>query len=209
MDSQDKYLKMLESPKADTRYDACEQLRVSKESSEKVILALEKTLQDNNAEVADAAKRALKADVHQQMLNQMGRPVIRTEEEIQEEIESKAFASIIMVSTPSLENYTVTEYLGIVSSEVVLGTGLLSELGAGIADMFGTRSTKFQNKLKDAKSVAMNELRKRAHELHANAILSVDLDYSVLESNILMVVANGTAVKVETITTNNKNTKPN
>ena len=193
----DKYLQMLNSPKASIRFEACEELRLADKSNEQVIVALEKALEDKDPSVADAALRALRAEAHQQMLGRLGRATPKTKVEIQKEEETKALAGIIMVTTPSLEKYSVKEYLGIVSAEVVLGTGFLSEVGSGLADMLGARSDKFQNKLKDAKEAALQELRTRAYEVRANAILGVDLDYSVLSNNMLMVVANGTAVRVE------------
>jgi hypothetical protein len=70
----DKYLSMLKSPKADTRYDACEELRVATESSPEVILALEEAAQDEDESVAERARSALAADVHRQMGIKMGRP---------------------------------------------------------------------------------------------------------------------------------------
>jgi uncharacterized protein YbjQ (UPF0145 family) len=211
MSTFDKFLQMLNSPNASTRYDACEQLRIANESSEQIVIALEKSLEDKDPDVADAAMRALKAEIHQQILAKLGRATPKTEAEILNEKEAKTkeeeikiFANIVMVTTPMLEKHTVKEYLGIVSAEVVLGTGFLSEFGAGLADMLGVRSDKFQSKLKQAKDAAMRELRTRAYELHANAILGVDLDYSVLSNNMLMVVANGTAVRVETSSINER-----
>jgi hypothetical protein len=60
----DKFIQMLNSPKADTRYDGCEQLRVAGESSVAAVLALEKVTHDKEKWVADAAKHALDADIH-------------------------------------------------------------------------------------------------------------------------------------------------
>ena len=74
MSNLDKLLQMLDSPKSSSRYDACEELRVASQSSEKVMSALEKTLQDKDSGVADAAKRALAAEVHQQMAKKMKGP---------------------------------------------------------------------------------------------------------------------------------------
>jgi hypothetical protein len=71
----DKFLNMLKSPKADTRYDACEELRVATESSPEVVLALEEAAQDDNESVAERAKSALSAEVHIQMARKMGRYV--------------------------------------------------------------------------------------------------------------------------------------
>ncbi len=217
MNTLNELLQMLDSTNANTRYEACEQLRISNVSSEQVVLALEKSLKDKDLDVADAAQRAIRAEAHQQILVKLGRATPKSETELQAETlrgkareneikaneeKKKALASIVIVTTPLLEKHTVEEYLGIVSAEVVLGTGFLTEFSASLVDILGVRSDKFQNKLKEAKDAAMRELRMRAYELHANAILSVDLDYSVLTNNMLMVVANGTAVRVEKLTNN-------
>ena len=134
----------------------------------------------------------LDADVHLETLVRLGR---KGPTEIPEDI--RELAEIIMVTTPTIEGRRISKYLEIVSSEVVLGTGFLSELNADIADMFGARADMFQGKLQEAKTTAMTELRMKAHELQANAIVGVDLDYAVIGKNMLMVVANGTAVILE------------
>lgn len=194
MSTIDKFVQMLESSKASARYDACEELRVANESSPAAVAALEKATQDPNRDVAEAAKNALEAEVHARML---GRPTPRTKEQALRDELARRVASILIVTTPSIEGRSVEEYLGLVSSEVVLGTGFLSELGAGLADVFGVRADAFQNKLKEAKAAALNELRARAFEMSADAIIGVDLDYSTLSSNMLMLVANGTAVRLK------------
>ena len=66
------FVEMLQSHKATTRYTGCEELRLAKESGEKAVQALEKALQDEDPLVADAAQRALSAEVHQQMLVRLG-----------------------------------------------------------------------------------------------------------------------------------------
>ncbi len=114
------------------------------------------------------------------------------ENKIQKELED-----ILLVTTPIIEGAHILQYIGIISAEVVLGTGVLSELDAGIADFFGGRASEFQNKLALAKEASMNELRRKAHKAGGNAVLGVDLDYSVIKNNMLMVVANGTAVKID------------
>lgn len=68
----DKYLKMLKSPKASVRYDACEELRVVTESSPEIILALIEATQDENKDVAERARQAFSLEVHQQMAFQVG-----------------------------------------------------------------------------------------------------------------------------------------
>lgn len=55
----DELLKMLQSPKASKRYEACEYLRVAPTITPEAIIALQNALNDTDAEVADAAQRSL------------------------------------------------------------------------------------------------------------------------------------------------------
>jgi hypothetical protein len=88
-----KYLNMLKSPKADTRYDACEELRVATESSPEVVLALIEATRDENEDVAERARQALGSDVHQRMGIKMGiemgryLPVVEKEVQTEKRIE--------------------------------------------------------------------------------------------------------------------------
>jgi len=59
VDRIEKAIKMLDSPKASARYDACEWLRVAPSLSDAAISALEKALTDADPEVRVAAHRAL------------------------------------------------------------------------------------------------------------------------------------------------------
>ena len=72
MYSKEKLLEMLLSEKASTRYDACEWLRVSQESSPEIVIALEKATHDEDKEIAERATYALQADIHHQMAIKMG-----------------------------------------------------------------------------------------------------------------------------------------
>ena len=197
MSSLETYLEMLSSPRADTRYDACEGLRAADESSESVVLALEKAINDPSADVADAAKKALHAVVHQEMLEKMGRAMPRSETELRDEEQAQALAAIPVVTTPAIDGCRVAEYLGVVSAEVALSAGFLAELNAGVAGLSGGRIEGVQDQLKEAGEIALRELRLRALDLGANAVLGVSLHYATLSTNVLIVVAAGTAVRVE------------
>jgi hypothetical protein len=58
-------LKMLQSPKADQRYEACEELRVMPDIPEEAKTALKSLLTDPDPDVADSARRALKIHTEQ------------------------------------------------------------------------------------------------------------------------------------------------
>ncbi|MBK8638308.1 MAG: YbjQ family protein [Chromatiaceae bacterium] len=67
-------------------------------------------------------------------------------------------------------------------------------------DFFGGRSNATQKVLKAARKTALEELRKEAEELGANAVIGVRLDYSEFSGDgksMLFLVASGTAVVVE------------
>ena len=118
-----------------------------------------------------------------------------TEVEKRAELERRK-ASVIVTSTLSVEGRPILQYLDVLTAEVVLGTGFLSELGAGISDFFGIRAESFQKKLREAKNAALDELRNQAIQTNADAIVGVDLDYMTFEGNLLMLSASGTAVKL-------------
>ena len=106
---------------------------------------------------------------------------------------------MIVTTTPSVQGQAVTEYLGIVSGEAIMGANMFKDIFAGIRDIVGGRSGAYEEELRRAKDIALSEMTDNARMLGANAILSVDLDYETVGSNgsMLMVTASGTAVKLE------------
>ena len=105
---------------------------------------------------------------------------------------------MLVVTTDSIDGKQVREYLGIVAGEAIIGAHVFKDIFAGIRDFVGGRSGGYEDTLREAKDVALAEMQERAQALGADAILAVDLDYEVLGgqgSNMLMVSANGAAVK--------------
>ncbi len=84
MYSNDKYIEMLSSKHASSRYAACEWIRAIEESSPEIVTALEKATHDEDKEVAERAKLALQEEgVHHQMAIEMG--IIKPDEIVEEE----------------------------------------------------------------------------------------------------------------------------
>jgi uncharacterized protein YbjQ (UPF0145 family) len=104
-----------------------------------------------------------------------------------------------LTTTPSIEGKRITTYKGIVTGEAILGANVFKDLFAGIRDVVGGRSATYEAELQRARDIALQELRERATQLGANAVVGIDLDYEVLGANngMLMVSASGTAVVVE------------
>lgn len=109
---------------------------------------------------------------------------------------------ITLTTANSLDGYRVTKTLEIITAESVFGMNFLRDFFSSITDFFGGRSGATQKVLKDARQTCLEELRKEAGELGANAVIGVRLDYSEFSGggkSMLFLVALGTAVVVERI----------
>lgn len=106
---------------------------------------------------------------------------------------------MILTTTPSIEGHKITAYFGIVTGEAIMGANIMRDLFASITDVIGGRSGAYEEKLQDARRIALRELEEQAARLGANAVVGVDLDYEVIgqSGSMLMVSASGTAVRAE------------
>ena len=105
---------------------------------------------------------------------------------------------MIITTTPTVEGKPISRYLGVVSGETILGVNAIRDLKAGLRDIFGGRSGAYEEELRRAREIALDEMSSAAAELGANAVVGVDLDYETVGSQggMLMVTASGTAVVV-------------
>lgn len=106
---------------------------------------------------------------------------------------------MIVTTTPSIEGKKIIEYKGIVFGEVVAGVDFIKDFTAGLSNFFGGRSGSYEGELIEARASAVSEMKQRATQMGANAVVGVDIDYEVLGqgNNMLMVIASGTAVTVD------------
>lgn len=104
---------------------------------------------------------------------------------------------MIVTTTPNIEGKKITEYIGIVAGEAIMGANVVRDLFASITDIVGGRSGAYESKLIDARTIAMEEMVEKARRMGANAVVGVDLDYEVIRDGMLMVTVSGTAVTVE------------
>jgi uncharacterized protein YbjQ (UPF0145 family) len=91
------------------------------------------------------------------------------------------------------------EYRGICSGEAILGANVVRDLFAGVRDFVGGRSGSYEKVIRAGKEAALEDMQAHAEELGANAIVGIDLDYEVVgeKGSMMMVVASGTAVRIE------------
>ena len=108
-------------------------------------------------------------------------------------IESK----MIMTTTVDVQGRTITEYRGIVTGEAILGANIFKDLFAGIRDIVGGRSGAYEQELRKARQIALEELAQQAQQLGADAVVGIDIDYETVgQGSMLMVTASGTAVRL-------------
>jgi len=106
---------------------------------------------------------------------------------------------MLITTTPQIEGKKVKAYLGVVSGEAIMGADIFKDLFAGIRNIVGGRAAAYEQELRRAKDIALEEMVENAKNLGGNAVIGVDLDYETLGQggNMLMVSASGTAVKYE------------
>ncbi len=103
---------------------------------------------------------------------------------------------MIVVTTDSIEGRRVSEYLGVVSGDAIVGANMFRDFFARVRDVVGGRAGGYEKALQGAKDAAMADMVEAAEALGANAIVAVDLDYETIGDSMLMVSANGTAVRL-------------
>ena len=104
----------------------------------------------------------------------------------------------MLISTTSvLDGKKITRYLGLVSGEAILGANVFKDLFAGIRDIVGGRAGAYEEELRKAREIAMEELAAEATSRGADAVGGIDLDYETVgNGSMLMVTASGTAVRL-------------
>ena len=103
---------------------------------------------------------------------------------------------MLMVTTNAVEGKRVNAYLGIVSGDCIVGANVFRDFFARIRDLVGGRAGGYEKALRAAKEQALDDMVVQARELGADAVIGVDLDYETVGDSMLMVSANGTAVKL-------------
>lgn len=109
---------------------------------------------------------------------------------------------MIITTTQTIEGAKITQYLGVITGEAILGANIFRDMFAAVRDIVGGRSASYERELGKAREIALAELEDWAEELGANAVVGVDIDYESFgqTSGMMMVSATGTAVVIERTT---------
>jgi uncharacterized protein YbjQ (UPF0145 family) len=103
---------------------------------------------------------------------------------------------MLITTTPTIEGRPIQEYAGVVTGEAIMGANVVRDFFASITDIVGGRSGAYESKLKEARDVAIEEMKNQAARLGANAVVAIDIDYEVVREGMLMVAVSGTAVRI-------------
>lgn len=108
---------------------------------------------------------------------------------------------MLVLTTPNIEGKRIARYIGLVTGEAILGANVFKDFFASIRDIVGGRSAAYEEELRRAKDLAVDEMIEQARARGANAVIGVDLDYETISTssggNMLMVSVSGTGVVVE------------
>ena len=106
---------------------------------------------------------------------------------------------MIITSTNDIKNYNITNYIGLINANIVIGANFFSDLFASFTDVLGGYSESYQNTLDNIYNKVLNELKQKAVQCGANALIGVHFDFDEISGkgkSMFMVTAYGTAVKI-------------
>jgi uncharacterized protein YbjQ (UPF0145 family) len=107
---------------------------------------------------------------------------------------------MIITTTSTIQDRQITNYLDVVTAEVIYGTNALRDFMAGIRDMFGGRTGSYEQIFEKAQLEAIAELKQRARKLGADGIIGISVDTGTINVDqdgvLILVTAIGTAVKL-------------
>ena len=108
---------------------------------------------------------------------------------------------MIVTTANDLVGYKITRQLGVVRGITVRSRSVLGNIGAGFQAMFGGNITLFTSLAEKAREEAYELMVDHAKQRGANAIIAMSYDTNEIMEGITEVLAYGTAVVVEPITT--------
>jgi len=81
--------------------------------------------------------------------------------------------NVIITTTNHIENSSIKNYLGVISTNIVIGTNFFSDFAVSVTDIFGGNSSSYQRKLENIYHQAMDSLSDKAASIKANAVIGL------------------------------------
>lgn len=108
--------------------------------------------------------------------------------------------NFIISTTNNIEGCPIKKYIDTICVNIVIGTNIFSDFAASFTDFFGGRSDSYKRKLEIIYNEASKELKQKAFNLGANAIIGFRVDFDEIsgkDKTMFMVSACGTACIIE------------
>ncbi|MEZ5525137.1 MAG: heavy metal-binding domain-containing protein [Pseudomonadales bacterium] len=104
---------------------------------------------------------------------------------------------MLKTTTSIVDGKEISDYLGIVVGEAILGANIFKDIFGKIRDIVGGRSGAYEKEMGKARDIAFEEMEEKARQLGAEGIVGIDIDYEVVgqQGGMMMVSVCGTAVK--------------
>lgn len=113
---------------------------------------------------------------------------------------NKPKTKLKIVTTNEIQGYKVSQYLGLVNANVVIGANFIADWFASWTDVIGGYSSSYQYRLDEIYESALGELEEKANILNADAILGTIFDFNEISGkgkSMFMLTAYGTAVNLK------------
>ena len=101
---------------------------------------------------------------------------------------------MIVTTTNTIDGVGIVDYKGIVFGEVVEGINIGKDIAAAVTNFVGGRSTSYEKSIIKGRTDALEEMKKRAQDIGAEAIVGVKFDYEAVVEGMIMISCSGTAV---------------
>ncbi|PRC94545.1 YbjQ family protein [Solimicrobium silvestre] len=108
---------------------------------------------------------------------------------------------MLITTTENIAGYRVLEAKGQVFGVVVRSRGLAGNLMAGLRSIFGGEITEYTSLLEEARRHAIDRMVKNAKQMGGNAVVMMRFDSSEIGQTMSEIVAYGTVVVVEKLST--------
>ena len=103
----------------------------------------------------------------------------------------------VILSTTSLVGlYKNLSIIGLVCSEIVIGTDIVSKLFAEVTNLVGGSSDSYQTYVEQARRQITQDIIDQVLKVKANAIMGIKYNYENIGNGLLMVSITGTAVTI-------------
>tara|TARA_R110002073_G_scaffold26406_1_gene86639 strand:+ start:142 stop:726 length:585 start_codon:yes stop_codon:yes gene_type:complete len=140
------------------------------------------------------------ADISEEQKEEFKKKAIskRNLTDIPESIVNEIISSIKMTTASKFSHHIEYDEIDIVCADCVFGMNAIKGVLVETRDILGGRSGTVQKYLRDARNIAISELKKDAFELGADGIIDVDIEYCPASERgtMFIVKVSGTAVKL-------------